>query len=362
MITQGAGAPDVMELLEHQRDVLDRIASGAPLQEVLDALVRLIQGHAPGMLCAILLTDQDGQHLRFVAAPDIPEDFKTGIAPFLRIAPGMGGTCGMAAFLRQPVYTRDTATDPLWRNTAHIAVRNGLRAIWSTPILSGEGVLGTFAMYYAEPRMPGPEHMRLIAMATQIARLAIECRRDDDVLRLMFQPRRVVITDLAGTMVRVSDGFATLLGYGSDELRGHDVTTVAPDEDHDALISRLLALGERRLLVHRHYRTRPGQPLVLRENWAMIRDGERRGRYVVGRVEHAIEAARHPLEQLSPREREVLRWVAAGQTSKEIGARLHITSATVDTYRSRLMTKLGTPHLAGLVRFAVENGVADPVA
>jgi GAF domain-containing protein len=161
-------------LLESQRRILDRIASGAPLQETLETLVRLIEEQAGGMRCAVLLADSGQQQLRFVAAPNIPKDYKLGIEPYLSIAPDMG-SCGTAAFLRQPVYARDTATDPLWENCGQIAVRNGLRAIWSTPILADDDVvLGTFAMYYGEPRLPAEEHVLLIDMATQMARVAIE--------------------------------------------------------------------------------------------------------------------------------------------------------------------------------------------
>src|SRR6266478_2888963 len=155
-------------LLESQRRIFGRIASGAPLQETLETLVELIEEQAGDMRCAVLLADSGQQQLRFVAAPNIPEDYKLGIEPYLRIAPNMG-SCGTAAFLRQPVYTRDTATDPLWENCDQIAVRNGLRAIWSTPILSDANVvLGTFAMYYDEPRLPTQEHTQLIDMATQM--------------------------------------------------------------------------------------------------------------------------------------------------------------------------------------------------
>src|SRR6266852_5297481 len=184
-------------LLDSQRRVLERIANGAPLREILETLVRLIEEQAHGMRCAVLLADTQQQRLRFAAAPSIPEDYKTGIGPFLRIAPEMG-SCGTAAFLREPVYTRDTATDPLWKDCSDIAVRNELRAIWSTPILSDDNaVLGTFAMYYGEPRLPSPEHIQLIDMATQMARVAIEAkgseermqalsRRKEDHLRLVI--------------------------------------------------------------------------------------------------------------------------------------------------------------------------------
>src|SRR5882724_11880351 len=187
-------------LIDSQRRVLERIANGAPLGEILETLVRLIEEQAHGMRCAVLLADSQGQRLSFAAAPSIPEDYKAGIDPFLRIAPGTG-SCGTAAFLREPVYTRDTATDPLWKDCGDIAVRNGLRAIWSTPILSDDNaVLGTFAMYYGEPRLPSPEHIQLIDMATQMARVAIEAKRAGDALRQSEVRLRLVI-DTIPTMV-----------------------------------------------------------------------------------------------------------------------------------------------------------------
>jgi len=176
-------------LLDSQRRVLERIANGTPLGEILETLVRLIEEQAHGMRCAVLLADAQGQRLSFAAAPSIPEDYKTGIDPFLRIAPEMG-SCGTAAFLREPVYTQDTATDPLWKDCGDIAVRNGLRAVWSTPILSDDNaVLGTFAMYYGEPRLPSPEHIQLIDMATQMARVAIEAKRNEEEIQALSRQK-----------------------------------------------------------------------------------------------------------------------------------------------------------------------------
>jgi two-component system sensor histidine kinase UhpB len=176
-------------LIDSQRRVLERIANGAPLREILETLVRLVEEQAHGMRCAVLLADTPQQRLRFAAAPSIPEDYKAGIDPFLRIAPEMG-SCGTAAFQREPVYTQDTATDPLWRDCGDIAVRNGLRAIWSTPILSDDNaVLGTFAMYYGEPRLPSPEHIQLIDMATQMARVAIEAKRNEEEIQALSRQR-----------------------------------------------------------------------------------------------------------------------------------------------------------------------------
>ncbi|TMH68124.1 MAG: PAS domain S-box protein [Betaproteobacteria bacterium] len=348
-------------LFESQRRILDRIASGAPLQQTLETLVVLIEEQAGDMRCAVLLADSEQQRLRFVAAPNIPEDYKRGIEPYLRIAPDMG-SCGTAAFLRQPVYTRDTATDPLWENCNEIAVRNGLRAIWSTPILSDvNGVLGTFAMYYGEPRFPAEEHIQLINMATQMARVAIEGKCEDEILRTAFvdAPSGMFITDLAGNVVRANRAFAELLGYTPTELRGKRITDIIHEEDNDALTEELLSLGQEEIASARSYRSRDGRILWARGRAALLRDAAKAPRYVLTYVDKMTETGNDLLERLSRREREVLKLVIDGRTSKDIAARLGISAASVDTYRSRIMFKLDIKDVPGLVRFAIRHGIAS---
>ncbi len=65
------------------------------------------------------------------------------------------------------------------------------------------------------------------------------------------------------------------------------------------------------------------------------------------------------LSTLSDREQEVLKTIAAGKTSKEIAAELHISERTVETHRRNIHNKLEIKNLAGLVRFAIENGLLD---
>jgi PAS domain S-box-containing protein len=353
--------PHRAALLESQRRVLERIACGAPLEEILETLVRLIEEQAADMRCAVLLADARQQRLRFVAAPSIPEDYKLGIAPFLLIAPHMG-SCGTAAHLRKPVYTEDTASDPLWENCRGAAVRNGLRAIWSTPILSGAGaVLGTFAMYYGVPRLPTPEHTQLIDMATQVARVAIESKCDDDLLRTVLEtaPRGLLITDLTGKIIRVNHAFADMLGYSATELRGQSIAGITEEDDAAALVDELLAHGWEQLARSRRYHARNGALVMTRETAVLRPDASGEPRFVLTHVDRIAEAESDPLALLSGREREVLTGVLAGRTSKEIAAGLGISPASVDTYRSRIMRKLGIPHLAGLVRFAIRRGIAS---
>lgn len=67
--------------------------------------------------------------------------------------------------------------------------------------------------------------------------------------------------------------------------------------------------------------------------------------------------ARSPVDRLSTRERQVLQLVVEGRTSSEIGQMIHLSPKSVETYRSRLMAKLGVEDLPSLVKFALEHGL-----
>ena len=165
-----------------QSRVLEMIASDAPLADVLNELVLLMEGQAEGLRCSILLLNWDGKHIRHGAAPNLPEAYVKAVngAP---IGP-RNGSCGTAMYLRRPVVVTDVLTDPLWADYRQLAEICGLRACWSTPILSPPGeVLGSFAMYRQEMRGPQPEEQRLTEIATYIAGIAIERQRQHEVLR-----------------------------------------------------------------------------------------------------------------------------------------------------------------------------------
>ena len=165
-----------------QSGVLEMIAADAPLADVLTRLVLLMEGQAEGLRCSILLLNRDGKHVRHGAAPNLPETYVKAVngAP---IGP-RNGSCGTAMYRRRPVVVTDVTTDPLWTDYREIAKICGLRACWSTPILSAQGdVLGSFAMYRLENRGPLPEETRLTQIATHIAGIAIERQRQQEILR-----------------------------------------------------------------------------------------------------------------------------------------------------------------------------------
>jgi len=165
-----------------QSRVLEMIAADTPLSQVLTELVLLMEGQAEGLRCSILLLNRDGKHVRHGAAPNLPKAYVKAVdgAP---IGP-RNGSCGTAMFTRKPVIVQDVMTDPLWTDYRDFAKICGLRACWSTPILSSRGeVLGSFAMYRQEKRGPYPEEDRLTSIATHIAGIAIDRQRQQEILR-----------------------------------------------------------------------------------------------------------------------------------------------------------------------------------
>jgi PAS domain S-box-containing protein len=171
-------------LLTGEKRLLEMIATGVPLASILDVLCRVIEEQRAGTLASVLLLRPDGLHLDSVAGPSLPTAWTEQMAS-LPIGP-CAGSCGTAAYRGSAVIVSDLATDPLWDVPEHraSALSHGLRASWSNPVLSSEEkVLGTFCMYYREPRSPNAHDLELIELATHIARVAIERDRAEEALR-----------------------------------------------------------------------------------------------------------------------------------------------------------------------------------
>ena len=192
-------ARESAELVQGQNRVLELIVQNASLAETLDLLVRVIEELAPGMLGSILLLDPDGEHLRHGAAPSLPKEYVRAIdgEP---IGPS-AGSCGTAAYRREAVIVEDIAKDPLWAEYREIALRNGLRACWSTPIFEEQqNLLGTFALYFQSPRVPSARHRELIEMATHTAAIAIVKNRKTEALQTSEERLRAANAALAGEL------------------------------------------------------------------------------------------------------------------------------------------------------------------
>jgi PAS domain S-box-containing protein len=171
-------------LKEAEQRVLEQIAAGSPLPAVLTQLALMIEEQAPPTIASIMLLDESGTFVRTGAAPHLPAEYNRAIenAP---IGPS-AGSCGTAAFLKEPVFVSDIETDPRWGAYRELARRFRLRACWSTPVLSDDRrVLGTFALYYRDPRAPSEAERELIARVTHLAGIAIHRTQLDERMRAL---------------------------------------------------------------------------------------------------------------------------------------------------------------------------------
>src|SRR6267378_746822 len=203
-------------------DALKMMLIGASLSEVLASLTRLIEAHSEGMLCSIFLLDEDGLHLRYGVAADLPEAYRAA-TDGVCIGPNVG-SCGAAAYLRQPVFVSDILSHPNWAKFRSVVMQSGLRAAWSTPIMSHNGrVLGTFCMYYREVRHPSPGEIQLIDYASRIAGIAVERDRSQSALTLAFEKIKTNEQSLRLIVDSIPGFVSTMSAAGEVELVNRQV-------------------------------------------------------------------------------------------------------------------------------------------
>jgi len=237
-------------LLAAEKRLLEMIATGVALKEILNALCLSIEEQRSGTLASVLLLNRDGVHLNSVAGPSLPREW-TQQMETLPIGP-CAGSCGTAAYRRSQVIVSDIANDPLWNVPEHraAALKHGLRASWSNPVLSSKGkVLGTFCMYYREQRTPTSQDLELIELATHLVRVAIERDRAEEALRASEQVARGQVDALTYSL----DVLAT--APAPDKFLGQMLSTIGRllgaqsvilwllDESNDLLVLRAWAEG-----------------------------------------------------------------------------------------------------------------------
>jgi PAS domain S-box-containing protein len=215
-------------LLAGQNHILAAIATDAPLEEILDAIVKLVESQSQQMRCSFLLLNDEGK-LRLGAAPSLPEGYNQ-IVDSVAIGPNVG-SCGTAAYRKETVIVEDITTDPLWANYRDLALAYGFRACWSTPILSTEGtVLGTFAGYYNQPQAVLELDQNLIAQTLYLAKIAIERQRSYEALRQSRERLQLALegSDLGLWDWNIATGEAyfdsywkSMLGYDVDEIKNN---------------------------------------------------------------------------------------------------------------------------------------------
>ncbi|NWK78125.1 diguanylate cyclase [Aquitalea sp. LB_tupeE] len=160
-------------LLSEENAVMEMIASNQPLEDTLAQICTMIETQLAGGRCSVMLLTEDGQHLHVASGPRLPAGYTSRIEG-IAIGPEVG-SCGTAAYWKRTIIVEDMESSPLWQPYLELTRRFALRACWSTPLFSSQReLLGTFAIYYSEPRTPTPEEMRLVYRSSHITAIALQ--------------------------------------------------------------------------------------------------------------------------------------------------------------------------------------------
>jgi len=251
-------------LLASEKRLLEMIATGASLSATLTELCMSVETLCANCTCcSILLLNPDTKRLWHAASPNVPKAYTESIDGFA-IGPDVS-SCGTAAYVVKQVIASDIASDPRWAEFRAVALANGLRACWSTPILSQQNVvLGTFAMFSGKPSSPTREDQEVIAQITHLASIAIERAQNDAALK-QSEARKAAILDSAldcvvtidheGCITEFNPAAERTFGYRREEVIGQQLADViippALRQEHRRGLARYLATGEQRVLGRR---------------------------------------------------------------------------------------------------------------
>ena len=246
-VSAGIDHADSLTLVERNTEVLDLLASGASLADVLTAVAVALEELIPGSRCSVLLLDSAQGTLNHGAAPHLPAKYMAAIDG-LGIGPN-AGSCGTCAHSRAPVIASDITSDPRWVDFRHLAAEYGLRSCWSQPIFDRNGaVLGTFAVYHHEPHVPDDRELRLVGRFVHLSSVAIEHAglfgalvESEEGFRRAFEDNAVgmAMTDLQGVLTKVNRSLQIMLGCNEDDLLGRSLAELVHPDDRSAAAAAL---------------------------------------------------------------------------------------------------------------------------
>ena len=220
---------DVMR--REQAEVLELVAMNAPLVQVFDRLVHLIEAQIRGAKACVMLLEPEGPRLRVASAPSLPESFKAALDG-MPVGPDVA-CCGTAAHRRTMVVATDLAIDPLWQDLCSAALRHDIFGCWSAPVLSHRGeVLGTVAIYTGLRDEPTAAERRLMDLSTRLVGIATERKHSED--RIQFMAHHDALTGLPNRTLLADRLERAILAA---TRRGYDVTIILIDLDNFKLVN-----------------------------------------------------------------------------------------------------------------------------
>jgi two-component system CheB/CheR fusion protein len=271
--------------MERQKVLLEAVAFGRPLTEILQLTTRTVETLLPGAICAVMIANEEETFLHWTAG-DLPEEFGDAMRN-LPIAEH-AGSCGTAAYQRRRIIAVDITTEPIWEELREVALRCGIRAAWSQPIFSPEGKLyGTFVAYFPSPRAPRGEELGSVEATAQIVGIALDRARKEEAIRASSERFRAIVDqatagigllDLNGRFLEANEQLYTMLDYTSEELMQLTVQEITHPDDLETCVEKLglLAMQGTPFRTEKRLVRKNGQEIWINASVAAVRDADNR--------------------------------------------------------------------------------------
>ncbi|MBD8070572.1 PAS domain S-box protein [Bacillus sp. PS06] len=228
------------KVLACQRIILEMIAKGKPLHDVLHKIAEFIEEHSRNGYCSVLLLDQTGEYLQVKAAPSLPEEFTQQINN-IQIGPYAEG-CGKAAYLNRNVFIDDFETASLSATVQATLRKQGFQSALATPVIDSNGtVLGTFAFYYHDKRTPNELDNQLIELSSYLCSIAIEKDRIQQQKLIETETKFNLISENMTDLIKIIDrnyiiqycspSIKSVLGLRVEDLEGSQSMKIIYPED-----------------------------------------------------------------------------------------------------------------------------------
>ena len=237
----------IEDVLRGQARILEMIATGCRLIDVLDAITRFTESQAPGIRCTVAFLDAESR-LRPASGPTLPPEY-SGSLDEVPIPP-VTDPCGLAAYQKEEVVSENIDTDSRWSDGFRSFTRtHGLRACWSRPVLDSQrSVIGTFAVYSVLPGAPEIRHRELMEIACRLSSIAIERQRREERLHLYAEiisrsTEAIRILEPCGKIIEQNAAHRKMFGISDDALRGKTPAAIFGDEQFSRILNGLAETG-----------------------------------------------------------------------------------------------------------------------
>ena len=226
-------------IIDCRNQVLEALASGETLNEILTRLVRSTKRIIPEAIGFVMLLDKEKKHLVHAISPHLPDFYKKAIEG-LPIGEGIG-SCSTAAYTGKRVVVEDIMEHPYWKDLKEIATQAGIRASCCEPIISSNNeVFGTFGIYFHEPHKPTKDEIDILKANANLAAIAINNKivldtaiESEQKLKIILNNvnDQIYISELDGKAIAVNQAVVDTLGYSKDEMLRAYPSDIVPSKD-----------------------------------------------------------------------------------------------------------------------------------